>query len=179
LSKPVLTIEQLERNPYPPLDVVHLMRWPLHTAYPQVIADVVELLARPQLAGATLAADATGVGRPCCDMLRTEMQSKTACALVPITITSGAKASRDDEAGGFRAPKAELVKTLRKLLRGYRLRVAEALPEAATMVRELGAFEMRISEAVNETFGAQSGKHDDLLLATMLAAWIGENGSAR
>lgn len=159
-----------------PIDVVHLQRWPLHTAYPLVIANVVELLARPQLAGATLAADATGVGRPCCDMLRTEMRSKTACALVPITITSGTKATRDPDTGDVRVPKRTLVTTLQRLLRGHRLRVAEALPESATLVRELASFEMRISEAANETFGAVSGQHDDLLLSVMLAAWIAVAG---
>src|SRR3954454_12362116 len=49
----------------------HLQRWPLQTPYTAIVSDVVAMLARPPLAGATtLALDMTGVARPVVDLFR-------------------------------------------------------------------------------------------------------------
>jgi hypothetical protein len=72
-------------------------------------------------------------------------------------------------------PKKELVASLQVLLQTRRLKVAKTLPEAATLVRELETFRVKVTEAANETFGAwREGQHDDLVLAVALAAWVGE-----
>ena len=72
-------------------------------------------------------------------------------------------------------PKKELVASLQVLLQTRRLKVAKTLPEAATLVRELETFRVKVTEAANETFGAwREGQHDDLVLAVALAAWMGE-----
>jgi hypothetical protein len=46
---------------------------------------------------------------------------------------------------------------------------------AATLVRELQNFQVKITAAANETFGVwRDGQHDDLVLAVALASWWGE-----
>lgn len=42
---------------------------------------------------------------------------------------------------------------------------------------ELEAFRVKVTASANETFGAwRERDHDDLVLATALAAWAGEEG---
>jgi hypothetical protein len=49
------------------------------------------------------------------------------------------------------------------------------LPEAELLVKELQNFKVKITAAANEVFGEwREGQHDDLVLATALAAWAGE-----
>jgi hypothetical protein len=53
--------------------------------------------------------------------------------------------------------------------------IARSLPDAATLVRELQNFQVKITVAANETFGVwRDGQHDDLVLAVALASWWGE-----
>ena len=57
-----------------------------------------------------------------------------------------------------------------------RLRIAAALPEADTLVRELLAFQVKITAAAHDTYGAwREGTHDDLVLAVALACWHAES----
>jgi hypothetical protein len=70
-----------------------------------------------------------------------------------------------------------LVGVLQVLLQTRRLRIAQALPEAAILAKELETFQVKITAAANEAFGAwREGQHDDLVLAVALAAWAGERG---
>jgi hypothetical protein len=53
--------------------------------------------------------------------------------------------------------------------------VVEGLPEARALLRELADFRVSIPSSGHENFGAaQADGHDDLVLASALAAWIGE-----
>jgi len=150
--------------------VCHARRLPLGTPYPEVVQAVVALVAEPALAGRVeLVVDHSGVGRPVVDMLRQAVP----CPVVPVTITSGRAVTRSRE-GGFRVPKSQLVDAVRVLLRGHRLQVAAGLPEAEALLRELRNFRVRITAAANETYGARSGAHDDLVLAAALACWWGQ-----
>jgi hypothetical protein len=64
---------------------------------------------------------------------------------------------------------------LQTVLQTQRLRIARALPEAELLLKELQNFRVRVTAAANETFGEwREGQHDDLVLATALAAWAGE-----
>jgi hypothetical protein len=65
---------------------------------------------------------------------------------------------------------------LQVLLQGRRFIVAKQLPFAAALVEELQNFQVKVTEAANETFGKfGDGYHDDLVLANMVAAWAGEH----
>ncbi len=90
-----------------------------------------------------------------------------------VTITGGITPSRDSD--GYRVPKRDLVSTLQVLLQTQRLKVAQGLPDAAVLVQELLNFQVKITDAANDTYGAwREGTHDDLVLAVALAVWDAE-----
>jgi hypothetical protein len=149
--------------------VTNLRRWPLHTPYTTVVADVARALQTPALQGARLVVDQTGVGRPVLEMIR---RAETGNPLVPVTITSGAKVTFTG--GGYHVAKVVLVSTLQVLLQERRILVTGTSPESRTLVRELEDFRLKVTKAANETFDAREGQHDDLLMSVMLACWWGE-----
>jgi hypothetical protein len=150
--------------------VRHLGRWPLGTAYPKVVADVARLV-RALPANPVLAVDATGVGRPVVDLLH---QERLSASIYPITITGGLGVTAGQI--GPNVPKRDLVSTLQVLLQTRRLKIARGLAEARTLVEELSLFQVKLTVAAHETFGpGKERAHDDLVLATALAAWLAEN----
>jgi hypothetical protein len=150
--------------------VRHLLRWPLHTSYTAVAADLAALVRTPPLRRPVVVVDQTGVGRAVVDLLA---GSELAASLERVVITGGRRTSRG-AGGAWRVPKKELVLRLQGLLRSRRLQVA-ALPEREALVREILAFRVKITAAAHETFGARRERdHDDLVLAVALAAWWGE-----
>jgi hypothetical protein len=92
-------------------------------------------------------------------------------SVVPVTITAGTEVTLAPD-GGFHVPKKELVTCLQVLFQARRLRIPRSLPDADTFIRELLNFQVKITPATNETFGAwREGEHDDLVLAVALAGW--------
>jgi hypothetical protein len=151
--------------------VRHLERFPLGTSYPSICARMVELFERPPLAGARLVVDQTGVGRAVVDMLR---RARPQATVRPITITGGHEVVPDG--AGWHVPKKELVSVLQVLLQSRRLQVARGLPLASVLVKELQAFQVKITATAQETFAAwRERDHDDLVLAVALATWVGEH----
>ena len=76
----------------------------------------------------------------------------------------------------YRVPKRELVTILQVALQAKRLRIAEGLPLAELLVKELRGFRVRITATGHAKFGNDVGEwreadHDDLVLATALAVW--------
>ncbi len=56
-------------------------------------------------------------------------------------------------------------------------KVAEALPEAPTLIQEVLAFKVKITANAHDTYEAwREGVHDDLVLSVAMAAWFGEHG---
>ena len=170
-------------------DVRHLDRW-RGVSYVEVPARVRAVLAGLQdaarrhdldrfrridvtRADATLVVDMTGVGIAVVDLLRDADLDP-----VPITITGGDAVAGDEDAG-FRVPKRELAGRVQVLLQARRLRIAAGLPLADTLVGELKGFRAKISLAGHDTYAAgddwRSGSHDDLVLATAMAVWLGEH----
>jgi hypothetical protein len=153
----------------------HLERLRLGTPYPVVVAHVKTLLTREPLRGCTdLVVDATGVGPPVVDLLRD-------AGLSPVAVTIHGGDTVSEEKGGdrWRVPKRDLVATLQVLLQTGRLKVAEALPDAATLVRELLAYQVKLSDRGHDSYNAREGAHDDLVLAVALAVWWGERGEEK
>jgi hypothetical protein len=157
----------------PVYQVGHLERFPLGTKYPDIVRSVAELCRRPEMAGNwQLVPDATGVGRPVVDMFR-EALSEYPRRVHPITITGGSSAS--SSAVGTHVPKRDLVVTLKVLLESQRIEFAGRWPETADLIRETLAFQVKITNAANDTYGAwREGTHDDLVLAVAMAAWYAE-----
>lgn len=126
--------------------VRHLERFPLGTSYTDIAATLVQRCARRPLRGARLVLDHTGVGRAVVDLLK---RARPDATLVPVTITAGHHAHRDDQGGWF-VPKKDLVGCLQVLLQQHRLSVAAALAEAPTLVKVLENFQVKITAAAND-----------------------------
>jgi hypothetical protein len=150
----------------------HLERFALGTPYPAIVAAVADMLKQPPLSSGTprLAVDETGVGAPVVDLFR---QARLNAVLHPIHITGGSTVNRDR--GVEYVPKRNLVSVVQVALQTDKLKIAEALPEAGTLVRELQDFQVKITEAANDTYGAwREGAHDDLVLGVALALYVGK-----
>ena len=158
----------------------HLERLPIGTAYPAQVARIKALHDRLKTDTGTaplLVADATGVGRPVLDMLRSAELSPAA-----VTITGGDAVSHDGLE--YRVPKRDLVSIVQVLLQSERLKIAKALPEAQTLTNELLAFKVSISLKGHDSYGNDVGPwrenpHDDMVLAVALACWYGEHTASR
>jgi hypothetical protein len=146
----------------------YLKRFELGTPYTTIANEVIRIV-RQFPASASLAVDMTGVGRPVVDMLRAGLP----VPIWPITITAGVHSTQDED--GWKVPKRELVSVIQLLLQSKRLAISKQLPDAAVLGKELATFEVKITAAGTETFSAwREGANDDLVLATALAAWVGE-----
>ncbi len=129
--------------------------------------------------GYTLVVDATGVGAPVVDAL-----NDAGLQPVPIIITGGFEVN-SREGGGYAVPKSDLVAAVQLLLEQHRLLIPKDLPHAATLTSELASFRYEIGATGHVRYGAGpvgsadrswrgDGSHDDLLLATAVAAWHAE-----
>jgi hypothetical protein len=167
--------------PAPVYEVPALKRWPLGTPYRQIVAEVARFLKTPPLADhcPLLVLDRTGVGEAVAEMCEEQLRAEgVRGGFVGVTITAGAAVSQDlATPARWKVAKKQLASVLQVLLGNRRLRVAESLPEALTLKRELGTFTVKITEALNETYEAwRENDHDDLVLAVGLAAWAAEYG---
>ena len=161
-------------------DLVHAERF-REIPYPEQIRRVAERFGEVEQhakidyrhATASLVVDATGVGKPILDALRE-------AGLRPrgVIITGGETASRGD--GIDRVPKRVLATTMQVALQSGRLRIAQELPVADLLEKELRGFRVKITLTGHVKFGNDVGAwresdHDDLVLATALAVWTLEN----
>ena len=145
------------------LIVRHLERMDLGTPYTRVAERVCEIIMHPSLDGKSrLVVDATGVGRPVVDLLR----SAGFGAVTAVTITGGDSAHAKGEE--WYVPRRDLLAHLQVLMEQKRLKIARGTRETERLVREL--------ESMTAT-GA-SGEHDDLVIAVALACWRAKRVSA-
>jgi len=151
----------------------HLQRWRLGTPYQRVVDDVRALLNQTPLLGCSrLILDETGVGVPIKELFE---QAHLPAPITGVMITGGSEAINAGRS--WHVAKSILAGTVEVLLQNGRLKIAPALPEAATLTRELANFEVRISDAGHARFGSwRENEHDDLVLAAALACWAGEQG---
>jgi hypothetical protein len=167
----LVVMEQTLRPPAQPTYAVrHLVRWPLDTAYPRIIQDVVGLLAWPPLVGRSeLLADRTGCGAPVIDSLR-----QAGLTLVAVSLHGGDTVSHTGL--NYRTPKRDVVGAVQVVLQQRRLHFAEALPLTAVLTQELLNFKVKIDPATaHDSYSAwRERDHDDLVLALALAVWWGE-----
>jgi hypothetical protein len=143
---------------------------PLGTSYPDVAEHIADMLCKDlfQNRGVRVLIDVTGVGRPVYDDLKRETAIREQCkhiALRPITFSHGEKYNRSTGVLG----KAFLVSKLQSLLQSERVH-APNTKEVRAMLEELKVYEIKVSEAGKDTYGAfEVGKHDDLATALGLA----------
>lgn len=159
------------------LDVVHLQRWPLGTPYPAVVQAVKTMLGRPQLARCRVGIDATGVGRAVVDMF---LAAGLPVRPTPVTITGGSADRQDlwspSGPSAWWVAKLSLVSAIQVGLGTGMLKVVPTLELAETLKRELLSFQVKVTTTANEQFGTwREGDHDDLVLATAIAAWLADH----
>jgi hypothetical protein len=159
----------------PPLYVSHLERFPLGTKYTAVVDRVKELTKTPPLAGkpSALLVDKTGVGAGVIDHFEHRGINPIA-----VTITGGATLGADPHSDrrSYRVPKRDLVGAVQVLLQNGRLKIAERLPEAVTLRKELENFRVKIDpKTAHDSYEHwREGDHDDLVLAVAMACWFRE-----
>jgi hypothetical protein len=148
-----------------------LQRWPLRTEYHTIARDVaamVERLAGRPRATVRLFFDHTGVGTAVAEQLRAQ-SAIARIGAIAVTITGGHQVTREDD--GYHVPKRELIFATHVAMQRGTLKVVPALPEAATVRKELETFEVKITAAANQVFQHREGAHDDVLLALSIAHW--------
>ena len=157
-------------------DLVHIERF-RELSYPDQVRRIAERyrelqhVAQREYRAATvgLVVDATGVGKPVLDLMRESNLRPRG-----VIITGGETSLREGNID--RVPKRELVTTLQVALQAKRLVIAEELPLAGLLLKELSGFRVKINLAGHATFGNDVGSwreadHDDLVLATALGIW--------
>jgi hypothetical protein len=150
--------------------VRHVERVQLGTPYPMVVERVRTILSQPCMSGPqALVVDATGVGTPVVDMLRS---AGLGCEIVAVTITNG---ERESQAGqGWHVPKRDLMAGLQVLLESGELKIAGKMKHRASLVRELVDVQMTRSGMGMRIGADRAGQHDDLVIAVALAVWKGK-----
>lgn len=113
-----------------------------------------------------IAVDATGVGRPVCEMLR-----GFGLEFDAVTITAGETHNYTD--GFHRVPKRDLISALQVSLESGWLRIASGLELAETLRSELLNFKLKVNIATgHDSYEAwRENDHDDLVLACAMACW--------
>jgi hypothetical protein len=145
-------------------DVRHLARLPLGMPYPDQVAEIARLAARPPLVGCEVIFDQTGVGAAVCDIADSAGLRPTR-----VVITSGSEQTWIN--GAWHVPKATLISILDARLHLNELRFAAELLEAGAMREELRDFKRKVSAAGRFQYEARVGRHDDLVLSVAIALW--------
>jgi hypothetical protein len=173
-----------------------LKRWPMRTPYPQIVQDVTGVLnqirAEENGGEPLLAIDATGVGAPVVDLFRAEYKQGKRKSfgvvnldhdpppwlvrLQVVQLTNGDTVTSDDE-GVKHVPKLDLVGAAQVALQTERLKIAEGLEEAQTLIREMLNFQVkvRLGATPDNSIAWREGEHDGLVLAVALALWAANN----
>jgi len=153
------------------LRVRALDRYPLGTPLTSLPGLLKPRLTSPPLAGhVRLAVDASGLGGPIVDLLRQQLPAIT---LYAITITAG-----NNEGGNHKnpnVPKQDLIATTIVHLEQGLLCIANDMPETRTLRDELLSYRRTTTGHGNDTYGADTGQHDDLVIALSLALWLHKN----
>jgi hypothetical protein len=148
----------------------HLERFAPGTPYAEMTDRLAEIFAADAVAGGFLVIDETAIGKP---VLNIFQDAGIDAMLGRLTVTAGMKAMFDQ--GLWLVPKKELVGVMQVLLQGRRLQIAPTLVEADLLIRELQNFRARPpARESSEVLDWRDGAHDDLVLATAIAAWEGE-----
>jgi len=162
LHLPAARMVQVEGLPLA-YHVRHLERYPLKMSYPSIVNDV--RLKMASIPEALLSIDQTGCGRPVFDLFE-------AAGLEPVGVSITGGDTVHGEGRTWRVPKRDLVGVLQVAFQADRLKVANRLAEAKTLVEELLNFRVSISQSGHDSYEAwRSGTHDDLVLAVALACW--------
>jgi hypothetical protein len=156
-----------------PLRLRRLHRWPLGTKYHDVVADLARMFERPPLSEhpSTVVLDANGVGAAIHDQLTAAGFDRDRLAAVISTAGYDPEPRFDQPSATLRISKTRVVLAPKVLLERRQLEIGPRDPLAGVLAEEFRNFVPRYTEAGNLIFGGRAGHHDDLVMATALAAW--------
>jgi hypothetical protein len=152
--------------------VPHLQRFKLHTPYPTIVDEVKKILETPALRrNSALVIDATGCGKPVLDSF---IAARLPCQTYGVWIHGGDMVS--SEWFNYRVPKRDLVGIVSVLLQSKRLKIIDSLPDSHVLEKELLNFRVKIDPlTAHDSYSSwREADHDDLVLATALAVWLGQ-----
>jgi hypothetical protein len=160
--------------------VASVVRWNLRTDYSQVAVElrrVEEQLktyaaSKGKLCYPVFIIDCTGVGEGVFILVKREMPNAD---LWKCYLTGGTEPRVDYSERTVYLPKNQGVSTLNALFDSDCIHFTTKLALIEAIKGELRAFRAKISSEGRESFNAKAGAHDDILVATLLGAWIGEN----
>ena len=158
-----------------------LKRWALGTSYVTIAVDVASIIANPNLqphglhregsfqrplmlapADPSLVVDATGVGEPVIDYLKTlHLQP------VPIVFTSGETQHYTN------VPKQDIIDALQMAMAKGEFKISKDLAILPVFYKELQNFRATRTGSGRTTMAAVTG-HDDTVLSTALGVWFAE-----
>nr|ALS90569.1 MetaGeneMark_Unknown Function [uncultured bacterium] len=162
-------------------DVRHLTRYRLGTGFPEIVADAVKIAADvrklpDRFGDPSMILEATSAGKPVVDLFQREKRKGKLDARLEAMMISAGDMEADEFADGvryWRVPKRNLASVVQVLLQTARLRIAPALAESETLVRELQNFKVKINTAAtNEMLDfLREGPQDDLVLCVAAGCW--------
>lgn len=164
------------REPGDRFQVRHVERLALGTKYPTVAARIAEVAGKLRKHDPALLLDATGVGMPVVDLVRSVLEAERIdCRVTACWFTHG---DRLDWGGNeAKVGKAYLVSRLQALLQ-QRLLQWPRTAETEYLAQELLDYEIRVDENANDRYGAfKVGAHDDVVTAVGLAVIGADRGS--
>jgi len=147
----------------------HIERPERGTTYPRIVDRINELVNTEQLKKErkTVVIDITGVGRPVWDLLQ---NSHIAAKTKGITITGGNTVIENRDI--YSVPKRDLITSLQVAFQNGQLQIANGLPEADNLVRELNNFKVKININGHDQYEAwREGVHDDIVLSVAMGVW--------
>ncbi|HEY7066404.1 MAG TPA: hypothetical protein VII06_33335 [Chloroflexota bacterium] len=169
----VLAAEQVypDASGQPHYHVPLIERW-VGVSYAEQERRVVALLRRPELRPAPLVIDIVGCGRG-------EFDRYVERGLQPTGVFAHAGHQVTREGAIWRVPKRDLIHAAVRVLQERRLHIAPALPEAATLVKELADYRVTIdAQTAHDSYAAwRTGSHDDTVFALALCLWGAESGA--
>ena len=148
-------------------DVAHAQQWALGTPHPAVLSDTLDLMSRPDLDGARLLFDATGVGAVYEDLFRQAWQrGRLPLRAQPIIMTAGILDN------GPHLAKRNLVGKYEAKLSNGQIAVRQ-IPLRDEIAKQHKSFRAKFSQSGADTYEAlRDGRdHDDLIVALMLATY--------
>lgn len=149
----------------------YLERLPLGLPYPAQVQHIKAVISSPLVQNPTLIVDYTGVGRAVVDLMRTEGLNP-----ICITITGGNDVKKDGVE--WHIPKREIIFALILAFQRKRIKIANTLTEAPTLVKELSNFKMKVNlKTGHDSYEAwRDGQHDDLVLSVGMAVYASNLG---
>jgi hypothetical protein len=188
LERDVTTLTGKLRSRY---DARWLERFPLQTSYPD-LARLVQRRLEKLGQQCILVLDVTGVGRGMVDLFREAwmtvhpvtgerhpMPGKPMIIAVTL-LTSAMHQATAPTWDEIHVPKRAVVMAFMVALQQQRFRAAKGLREAEVLFKEGRNFQWKVSKSGQDQYGAwREGEHDDLLLATALGVWWGEQHGPR